>query len=158
MPRTNTTSSLGRSPLRRLSFGFLNLQHLRRPSSNMYGEKFNLPWQRSLYNGFSNNLWYFVISALVHPENTLLGFLTYSAVDALRCIELPRGEFLLVFHTLAVYVDSQGRKSRDREIMYPAVPTAVSELSLSKRRTVFSFLLSHECTRVSINVKCWWLI
>ncbi|CAD1468579.1 unnamed protein product [Heterotrigona itama] len=64
--------------------------------------------------------------ALVHSENTLLGFLTYSAVDALRCIELPRGEFLLVFHTLAVYVDSQGRKSRDREIMYPAVPTAVS--------------------------------
>ncbi|KAG6804497.1 serine/threonine-protein kinase Genghis Khan isoform X1 [Apis mellifera caucasica] len=64
--------------------------------------------------------------SLVHSENTLLGFLTYSAVDALRCIELPRGEFLLVFHTLAVYVDSQGRKSRDREIMYPAVPTAVS--------------------------------
>ncbi|XP_012136760.1 serine/threonine-protein kinase gek isoform X2 [Megachile rotundata] len=63
---------------------------------------------------------------LVHSENTLLGFLTYSPVDALRCIELPRGEFLLVFHTLAVYVDSQGRKSRDREIMYPAVPTAVS--------------------------------
>ncbi|XP_020291179.1 serine/threonine-protein kinase Genghis Khan isoform X1 [Pseudomyrmex gracilis] len=64
--------------------------------------------------------------SLVHAENTLLGFLTYSAVDALRCIELPRGEFLLVFHTLAIYVDSQGRKSRDREIMYPAVPTAVS--------------------------------
>ncbi|OAD55454.1 Serine/threonine-protein kinase MRCK alpha [Eufriesea mexicana] len=64
--------------------------------------------------------------SLVHSENTLLGFLTYSAVDALRCIELPRGEFLLVFHTLAVYVDSQGRKSRDREIMYPAIPTAVS--------------------------------
>ncbi|XP_078043912.1 serine/threonine-protein kinase gek isoform X2 [Augochlora pura] len=64
--------------------------------------------------------------SLVHSENTLLGFLTYSAVDALRCIELPRGEFLLVFQTLAVYVDSQGRKNRDREIMYPAVPTAVS--------------------------------
>lgn len=64
---------------------------------------------------------------MVHAENTLLGFLTYSAVDALRCIELVRGEFLLVFHTLAVYVDSQGRKSRDREIMYPAVPTAVSK-------------------------------
>ncbi|XP_019696393.1 serine/threonine-protein kinase Genghis Khan isoform X3 [Harpegnathos saltator] len=64
--------------------------------------------------------------SLVHAENTLLGFLTYSAVDALRCIELARGEFLLVFHTLAVYVDSQGRKNRDREMMYPAVPTAVS--------------------------------
>lgn len=74
---------------------------------------------------------YFYISALVHAENTLLGFLTYSAVDALRCIELARGEFLLVFHTLAVYVDSQGRKSRDREIMYPAVPTAVSKYRLT---------------------------
>lgn len=51
-------------------------------------------------------------------------------MDALRCIELARGEFLLVFHTLAVYVDSQGRKSRDREIMYPAVPTAVSKYRL----------------------------
>lgn len=67
--------------------------------------------------------------ALVHPDNSLLGFLTYSTIDALRCIELSRGEFLLVFQTLAVYVDSQGRKSRDREIMYPAVPTGVSKCS-----------------------------
>lgn len=73
------------------------------------------------------NFLFLMFLALVHPENTLLGFLTYSAIDALRCIELPRGEFLLVFQTLAVYVDSQGRKSRDREIMYPAVPTAVSK-------------------------------
>nr|CAD7440144.1 unnamed protein product [Timema bartmani] len=63
--------------------------------------------------------------SLVHPDNQLLGFLAYSAVDALRAIELSRGEHLLVFHTLGVYVDSQGRKSRDREIMYPAIPQAV---------------------------------
>lgn len=37
------------------------------------------------------------------------------------------GEFLLVFQTLAIYVDLQGRKSRDREIMYPAVPTHISK-------------------------------
>lgn len=35
------------------------------------------------------------------------------------------GEYLLVFQTLSIYVDSQGRKSRDREIMYPALPTAI---------------------------------
>lgn len=35
------------------------------------------------------------------------------------------GELLLVFQTLAIYVDLQGRKSRDREIMYPAVPTHI---------------------------------
>lgn len=81
--------------------------------------------------------------ALVHAENTLLGFLTYSAVDALRCIELARGEFLLVFHTLAVYVDSQGRKSRDREIMYPAVPTAVSKYDRRASHIYLIVLLSY---------------
>ncbi|ERL93268.1 hypothetical protein D910_10564 [Dendroctonus ponderosae] len=48
------------------------------------------------------------------------------SVEALRVIELPRREYLLVFGTLAAYVDKHGRKSRDREIMYPAVPTAIS--------------------------------
>jgi len=66
--------------------------------------------------------------ALVHPDNQLLGFLAYSAVDAMRAIELSRGEFLLVFQTLGIYVNAQGRKSRDREIMYPAIPQAVSKL------------------------------
>lgn len=57
----------------------------------------------------------------------MLGFLAYGSVDALRAIELPRGEFLLVFQTLGIYSDSQGRKSRDKEIMYPAIPLAVSK-------------------------------
>jgi serine/threonine-protein kinase MRCK len=58
----------------------------------------------------------------------------YSGVDAWRVIELQPnqlsggfGEFLLVFQTLAIYVDSQGLKSRDREIMYPAVPIHISK-------------------------------
>lgn len=41
-------------------------------------------------------------------------------------IELPQNEFLLVFNTLGVFVDLQGRKSRDKEIMYPAIPVAVA--------------------------------
>ena len=60
----------------------------------------------------------------------MLGFLAYSPVDALGAMELPHGEFLLVFNTLGVYVDMQGRKSRDREIMYPAVPTVSQEPKL----------------------------
>lgn len=36
-------------------------------------------------------------------------------------------EYLLVFQTLAIYVDSQGKKSRDREIMYPANVNYISE-------------------------------
>lgn len=66
-------------------------------------------------------------AALVHPDNHVMGFLTYSAVDALLAVELNRGEFLLVFQTLAIYVDSQGRKCREREIMYPSIPIAVSK-------------------------------
>ncbi|XP_037032828.1 serine/threonine-protein kinase Genghis Khan [Bradysia coprophila] len=65
--------------------------------------------------------------SLVHPENQLCAFLNYSGVDAWRVIEIQgHGEFLLVFQTLAIYVDLQGRKSRDREIMYPAVPTHIT--------------------------------
>jgi serine/threonine-protein kinase MRCK len=83
--------------------------------------------------------------ALVHPDNQLNAFLMYSGVDAWRVIELSSqgagnyGEFLLVFQTLSIYVDIQGRKSRDREIMYPAVPTHISEFT-------FNFpILWHSC-------------
>lgn len=62
----------------------------------------------------------------------------YSNVDSWRVIEADGGdgqalasgeasEYLLVFQTLAVYVNQQGRKTRDREIMYPAVPIFISE-------------------------------
>lgn len=65
--------------------------------------------------------------ALIHADNPLLGFLAYSGVDSMLAVELGHGEYLLAFHTLAIYVDSQGRKSRETEIMYPAVPVAISE-------------------------------
>lgn len=72
---------------------------------------------------------------MVHPENQLSTFLTYSGVDAWRVIEIQpsqgsSGELLLVFQTLAIYVDLLGRKSRDREIMYPAQPNHISKLFL----------------------------
>ncbi|XP_018577381.1 serine/threonine-protein kinase Genghis Khan [Anoplophora glabripennis] len=63
--------------------------------------------------------------SLLHQENPLYATITCSAVEALRVVELPRHEYLLIFGTLAAYVDRHGRKSRDREIMYPAVPTAI---------------------------------
>merc|ERR1712218_450903 len=64
--------------------------------------------------------------SLVHPDNQMLGFLAYNPVDALGAVELPNREFLLIFNTLGVYVDMQGRKSRDKEIMYPALPEKVA--------------------------------
>lgn len=63
---------------------------------------------------------------MLHPENPLFATVSCTSVDALRVIELPRHEYLLVFSTLAAYVDRHGRRSRDREIMYPAVPTGLS--------------------------------
>lgn len=80
----------------------------------------------------SVKVYLFFLLALIHPENQLCAFLNYSGVDAIRVIEIQcagggYGEYLLVFQTLAIYVDLQGRKSRDREIMYPAVPTSISK-------------------------------
>lgn len=66
--------------------------------------------------------------ALVHPESQSLGFLSMTQCEALSCIEVTRGEYLLVFNLLAVYVDASGRKSREKEIMYPAIPTAVGKI------------------------------
>merc|ERR1719471_2237180 len=81
--------------------------------------------------------------SLVHPDNQMLGFLAYSPVDALGAIELPRGEFLLVFNTLGVYVDLQGRKSREVEIMYPAAPTGIAT-------TPDGFLLVYSDTHIDV--------
>lgn len=64
--------------------------------------------------------------SLLHPDNPLYSTLMCSSVEAVRVIELPRHEYLLVFGTLAAFVDRLGRRSRDREIMYPAVPVAIA--------------------------------
>ncbi|XP_037073228.1 serine/threonine-protein kinase Genghis Khan-like, partial [Pollicipes pollicipes] len=64
--------------------------------------------------------------SLVHPDGQTLDFLAHNPVDALCCIQLPRGEYLLVFSSLAVYVGMDGRKSREREILFPAIPVAVA--------------------------------
>jgi len=63
--------------------------------------------------------------ALIQPEHPSLSFITHHPLDALCAVEMNNQEYLLVFSTLAVYVDYQGRKSREREIMYPAPPEAI---------------------------------
>ncbi|XP_058161206.1 serine/threonine-protein kinase MRCK gamma isoform X1 [Dasypus novemcinctus] len=42
--------------------------------------------------------------------------------DALGAVELSLSEFLLLFSTAGVYVDSNGRKSRGHELLWPAAP------------------------------------
>ncbi|KAM6158135.1 LOW QUALITY PROTEIN: serine/threonine-protein kinase MRCK gamma [Rhynchocyon petersi] len=43
--------------------------------------------------------------------------------EALGAVELSLSEFLLLFTTAGVYVDSAGRKSRGPELLWPATPT-----------------------------------
>lgn len=78
---------------------------------------------------------------MVHPtDNNMSHFLTYSNLDTWLVVEVPQSshidnnsgsgdgetiEYLLVFQTLAIYVDQQGRKTRSHEIMYPAMPTFI---------------------------------
>jgi serine/threonine-protein kinase MRCK len=61
----------------------------------------------------------------VHPENQSLSFLSFTPVDALWAVELPNQELLLLFSSLGVYVDMHGRKTREKEVMFPSVPLAV---------------------------------
>lgn len=82
-----------------------------------------------------------IITALVHPtDNNMSHFLAYSNVDTWLVVEVAQSshnsidsnndgesvEYLLVFQTLAIYVDQHGRKTRSIEIMYPALPTYIT--------------------------------
>ena len=67
------------------------------------------------------------VLALVNNEDQSLSFLMQAPVEAMCAVELSDKEFLLVFASLAVYVDTRGRRSRTEEIMWPSVPNFVSE-------------------------------
>ncbi|XP_063079682.1 serine/threonine-protein kinase MRCK alpha isoform X2 [Engraulis encrasicolus] len=66
--------------------------------------------------------------SLLHPDDPTLTFLSQqplpSSGDALCAVELSAKELLLCFGCLGVYVDWQGRRSRQQELMWPATPTA----------------------------------
>ncbi|XP_031437374.1 serine/threonine-protein kinase MRCK alpha isoform X2 [Clupea harengus] len=65
--------------------------------------------------------------SLLHPEDPTLTFLGQQVGpggDALCAVELSPKELLLCFGSLGIYVDWQGRRSRQQELMWPAVPTA----------------------------------
>ncbi|XP_075872973.1 serine/threonine-protein kinase MRCK alpha isoform X4 [Nelusetta ayraudi] len=60
---------------------------------------------------------------LLHPEDHTLTFIPQQSLDALCAVEISSKELLLCFSAIGVYVDSQGRRSRQQELMWPAVPT-----------------------------------
>lgn len=64
------------------------------------------------------------VTALVHPENQVNVFLSHSGAKPLACAPVPGGtDSLLVFSSLALYVDRAGHRARDTELMYTAHPT-----------------------------------
>uniref|UniRef100_A0A8C4GTW8 Serine/threonine-protein kinase MRCK alpha n=1 Tax=Dicentrarchus labrax TaxID=13489 RepID=A0A8C4GTW8_DICLA len=61
---------------------------------------------------------------LLHQEDHTLAFIPQQNLEALCAVEISSKELLLCFSAIGVYVDSQGRRSRQQELMWPAVPIA----------------------------------
>ncbi|KAK2191931.1 hypothetical protein NP493_42g06006 [Ridgeia piscesae] len=65
-------------------------------------------------------------TVLVNSEDISLYFLMHQTMESLLVVETSAREFLLVFTTLGVYVDSTGRRSRAQEITWPAQVVSAS--------------------------------
>ncbi|KAL4238234.1 hypothetical protein ACF0H5_002946 [Mactra antiquata] len=65
-------------------------------------------------------------TCLVNSEDSQLQFLVHSPVESMLAVEISDREYLLAFSVCGIYVDSQGRKTRQAEIMWPAAPTSIS--------------------------------
>uniref|UniRef100_A0A3Q2R484 non-specific serine/threonine protein kinase n=1 Tax=Fundulus heteroclitus TaxID=8078 RepID=A0A3Q2R484_FUNHE len=62
--------------------------------------------------------------SLLHHEDHTLAFIPQQGLSALCAVEISSKELLLCFSSIGVYVDSQGRRSRQQELMWPAPPNA----------------------------------
>ncbi|KAM9383164.1 serine/threonine-protein kinase MRCK alpha isoform 4-T4 [Phaethornis superciliosus] len=62
--------------------------------------------------------------SLLHPDDHTLSFISQQPTDAICAVEISNKEYLLCFSSVAVYVDCQGRRSRQQELMWPAVPSS----------------------------------
>ncbi|XP_069743939.1 serine/threonine-protein kinase MRCK alpha-like isoform X3 [Narcine bancroftii] len=61
--------------------------------------------------------------SLLHPDDHTLSFIAQQPNDAICAVEISSKEYLLCFSTVGIYVDCQGRRSRQQELMWPAIPT-----------------------------------
>lgn len=79
--------------------------------------------------------------SLLHHEDHTLAFIPQQGLSALCAVEISSKELLLCFSSIGVYVDSQGRRSRQQELMWLAHPNAACELDRAqthtKRKTCF---------------------
>ncbi|NXA30474.1 MRCKA kinase, partial [Ibidorhyncha struthersii] len=62
--------------------------------------------------------------SLLHPDDHTLSFISQQPTDAICAVEISSKEYLLCFSSVGVYVDCQGRRSRQQELMWPATPSA----------------------------------
>ncbi|NXY68621.1 MRCKA kinase, partial [Glareola pratincola] len=62
--------------------------------------------------------------SLLHPDDHTLSFVTQQPTDAICAVEISSKEYLLCFSSVGVYVDCQGRRSRQQELMWPATPSS----------------------------------
>ncbi|RXM27041.1 Serine/threonine-protein kinase MRCK alpha [Acipenser ruthenus] len=59
---------------------------------------------------------------LLHHDDHTLSFITHQGMDTICAVEISNKEYLLCFSSIGVYVDCQGRRSRQQELMWPALP------------------------------------
>ncbi|XP_015269229.1 PREDICTED: serine/threonine-protein kinase MRCK alpha [Gekko japonicus] len=64
------------------------------------------------------------LHSLLHPDDHTLSFIAQQPSDAICAVEISNKEYLLCFSSVGVYVDCQGRRSRQQELMWPATPSS----------------------------------
>ncbi|XP_043860617.1 serine/threonine-protein kinase MRCK alpha isoform X16 [Dromiciops gliroides] len=62
--------------------------------------------------------------SLLHPDDHTLSFVAQQPTDAICAVEISNKEYLLCFSSVGIYIDCQGRRSRQQELMWPAVPSS----------------------------------
>uniref|UniRef100_A0A8C5U8Z9 Serine/threonine-protein kinase MRCK alpha n=1 Tax=Malurus cyaneus samueli TaxID=2593467 RepID=A0A8C5U8Z9_9PASS len=62
--------------------------------------------------------------SLLHPDDHTLSFISQQPTDAICAVEISNKEYLLCFSSVGVYIDCQGRRSRQQELMWPATPSS----------------------------------
>ncbi|XP_069708803.1 serine/threonine-protein kinase MRCK alpha isoform X8 [Phaenicophaeus curvirostris] len=62
--------------------------------------------------------------SLLHPDDHTLSFISQQPTDAICAVEISNKEYLLCFSSMGVYVDCQGRRSRQQELMWPTTPSS----------------------------------
>lgn len=88
---------------------------------------------------------------LLHNEDHTLAFIPQQGLEALCAVEISSKELLLCFSAIGVYVDSQGRRSRQQELMWPAVPNSACEC----RNLMFIYIGNkHEEADLEPNYVC----